>query len=169
MKMMFQQLLQRYEPRETLPVWALCRQAELSHVAGPDVGRTAPPPMVANMLHCINPLLKKEITINTQSDLEAAQRRPSWIRAVGIETYDDPRGFATSKSLKKLNLNGTTVTDAGLTGIQCIPTLEDLSLYHCQQVTSVTRLATSQCQLREIAIPALECIGSALSSRRRSC
>ncbi len=38
----------------------------------------------------------------------------------------------------------TSVTHAGLAGIQCITTLEDLSLEYCKKVTSVTRLATSK-------------------------
>ncbi len=36
------------------------------------------------------------------------------------------------------------MTDAGLSGIECIATLEELSLGGCEKVTSVTRLATSK-------------------------
>jgi hypothetical protein len=32
------------------------------------------------------------------------------------------------RALKKLNLSGTNVTDAGIRGLELIPTLEDLSL-----------------------------------------
>jgi hypothetical protein len=53
--------------------------------------------------------------------------------------------LATSNSSKKLDLSKTSVTDTGLLGLECIPSLEDLSLECCQQVTSVSTL-------REIAI-----------------
>ena len=51
--------------------------------------------------------------------------------------------IATSPALKVLDLEGTSVTDAGLVGIERIATLEDLLLEGCTQVTNVTGLATS--------------------------
>jgi hypothetical protein len=69
-------------------VWSQCWQAEVSLVTGSDVGRTAPPPMVANMLHCINPLLSELVTIATESHLDVARQRPSWIRGVVVDTAD---------------------------------------------------------------------------------
>ncbi len=135
--------------------------------------------MIANMLLCINPLLNEPVTIFTESDLEVARRRPSWIRAVSIETDDPTIGVAalaldglrsiectvalplapllSSRTLKVLELRSDDITNDTIARNECIATLENLSLYECKQVTSVTSLATSK-SLR-----------SALSSRRRSC
>ncbi len=100
---MLQRLLHRYEPRETVAVWALCREAELSHVAGPDAGRTAPPPMVANILHSGNSLLKKAFTVRTDTDVDDARRlptqgtnrssQPQWHWTVSVKFGARPRAW----------------------------------------------------------------------------
>jgi hypothetical protein len=179
--MKFQKLLLRYEPRETLPLWAWSRQAELSHVGGSQTERTAPPPMVAHTLHCANPLLTKVITIRDKNDLQVAHRRPSWIRAVNIDTNDATIGVAaltldgvrsiqctvvlplshlsSSRVLKILDLRSRGITNDTIMGLEFCRALEDLSLRHCDRVTSVTRLAASKCgyvaSLRSGKLPSL--------------
>ncbi len=142
----------------TLPVWALCQQAEVGHVAGPDVGRTAPPPMVAHLLHSVNPLLNQALMIANQSDLEVAQSRPSWIRNLSIVTNDVSIGLAalsleglrsikcpvalpvaqlaSSRTLKVLYLNPAS---GDISGIEFCPALEEL-LLSGKAITSLTSL-----------------------------
>jgi hypothetical protein len=44
------------------------------------------------------------------------------------------------RALKKLNLANTSMTDAGIRGLERIPTLEELSLAECKQLTDVSCL-----------------------------
>jgi Leucine-rich repeat (LRR) protein len=44
------------------------------------------------------------------------------------------------RALKKLKLSRTKVTDAGIRGLELIPTLEELSLAECKQLTDVSCL-----------------------------
>jgi hypothetical protein len=43
-------------------------------------------------------------------------------------------------TLKKLNLSRSNVTDAGIIGLEFIPTLEEFSLCYCEQITDVSCL-----------------------------
>jgi hypothetical protein len=49
-------------------------------------------------------------------------------------------GLRHCRSLKKLHLASTFVTDTGIWGLELIPTLEELNLYRCMQVTDVNFL-----------------------------
>ncbi len=85
-----------------------------------DIGQTAPPPMVANMLHCINSLLKNEtFTIGNESDLDVARQRPSWIRGVVITTANEKVGAAAL-------------------------TLDGLRMIRCRLALPLTHLASSR-------------------------
>ncbi len=91
--------MQRMEPVEGPAVWALCRQGELRHVGGPN---TAPPPMVAQILHTVNSSLNAVLKIDSQEDAEAARCWPSWIRNVCIRT-DNPvalKGLVGLRSIR---------------------------------------------------------------------
>jgi Leucine-rich repeat (LRR) protein len=143
-----------------LPLWALCQQAELNH------GGTVPPPMVANILHSVNPLLGEMFPVNTQVDLELAHKLPSWIRGVNIVAKDErivlsafavtgmrsiqcavsvPLRCVSAPSLKSLVLDSTNMADDDLAGIERCPALEGLSLSKCMKITSVRSLAASKC------------------------
>jgi hypothetical protein len=54
-------------------------------------------------------------------------------------------------ALRELNLGGTSVTDAGIAGLECIVTLTKLSLANCDLVTSVSSLRHSP-SLRDLDI-----------------
>jgi hypothetical protein len=56
---------------------------------------------------------------------------PRWKNSTSVAANNGRELPADCRALKKLNLVHTSVTDAGIRGLELIPTLEDLDLEAC--------------------------------------
>jgi hypothetical protein len=56
----------------------------------------------------------------------------------------DVSALARSVSLRKLDLEGSAVCDAGIAGLERTPFLTSLALYSCRSITNVTNLYRSK-------------------------
>jgi hypothetical protein len=132
----------------------------VNHVGSLDVGRTAPP-MVAMLLHSVNPQLTAVLWIQSQAELDDARWRPSWMRNVSMKAESVGRGalaldglpsirctlasplalFSSPRYLRILELHGSRVTNNDIQGIEHCVNLKNRSLMSCKRIASVANLA----------------------------
>jgi Leucine-rich repeat (LRR) protein len=147
-----------------------------------DIIHAAPPSLVDCRLHiddavraldsrslsCLRRSTILKFSDVDNASLQGLEGMPSLVQLDLSRTRaDDVRSLAGCCALKKLMLQGSSVTDVGIIGLERIATLEVLNLAYCWQITSVTSLRRCTA-LRELildgtrvtdaGIAGLECI-----------
>jgi Leucine-rich repeat (LRR) protein len=78
------------------------------------------------------------------AELMDSHQQLQTLELFGCSKLDHVGALGRSMSLRELNISSTSVTNAGIFGLECIPTLTSLSLAWCHGITDVTGLSASR-------------------------